>query len=191
MCSVDFVDAVQSARDNVAMKPFAKILLAGTSFAPILLTLAFVNWRAGLPWWYAASKLAAGALLVWLCQLLLKEVARRGEVMHMSLQSAKPADKEILAFVLTYLIPLANTTNVMKLDPAVVWFVVGLLLFLVYISNAYQFNPLLVFFFGYHFYEVTDDAKIGYILITQRNIHHVAAVSEIVEITDYVIMEHT
>jgi len=179
-----------SAAHNLAMKPFAKLLLATTSFAPILITLAFVNWRAGLPWWYAASKLASATLLVWLCHLLLKEVGRRGEVMRTALSSAKPADKEILAFVLSYLIPLANTANVMKIDPAVIWFVLGLLLFLVYVSNAYQFNPLLVLFFGYHFYEVTDESKIGYILITRRNIHHVNAITEVVEITDYVIMEH-
>jgi hypothetical protein len=178
------------AAQNLAMKPFAKLLLAGTSFAPILITLAFVNWRADLPWWYAASKLGSAMLLVWLCHLLLKEVERRGEVMSITLSSAKPADKEILAFVLSYLIPLANTANVMKIDPAVIWFVLGLLLFLVYVSNAYQFNPLLVLFFGYHFYEVTDESKIGYILITRRNIHNVSAIAEVVEITDYVIMEY-
>lgn len=172
------------------MKPFAKLLLAATSFAPILITLAFVNWRAGLPWWHAASKLASATLLVWLCHLLLKELGRRGEVMRTALSSAKPADKDVLAFVLSYLLPLANTANVMKIDPAVIWFVLGLLLFVVYVSNAYQFNPLLVLFFGYHFYEVTDESKIGYILITRRNIHHVNAITEVIEITDYVIMEH-
>jgi hypothetical protein len=71
----------------------------------------------------------------------------------------------------------------------VIWFVLGLLLFLVYVSNAYQFNPLLILF-GYHFYEVTDKGGIGYILITRRNIHHVSTIREVVEITDYVIMEH-
>lgn len=110
--------------------------------------------------------------------------------MPTKLSAAKPADKETLAFVLSYLIPLANTTNVMKIDPTVLWFVLGLLLFVVYVSNAYQFNPLLVLLFGYHFYEVTDESKIGYILITRRNIHDVNAIAQVIEITDYVIMEY-
>lgn len=166
------------------------MLLAATAFAPVLLTLAFVNWRMGSPWWYGSSQCCAALLLVLLCHLLLKEVARRGEILSITVESAKPADKEVLAFFLAYLIPLANTFNVGRIDPAVLWFIVALLLFVVFVTNGYQFNPLLTAIFRYHFYEITDHSKVGYVLITRRNIHDVRAIKSVVEITDYVIMEH-
>lgn len=169
------------------MTRVAKVLLVLTAFAPILLTLAFVDFLAGDYVRVAAYAIAA-ALLGALSALVLFEVSRRGEVVPIEVQSVRPADKEMLAFVLSYLLPLTNTANVGRMNVAVLWFVVAMLVLVVYATNAYQFNPWLGLF-GYRFYEVTNQSKVTYVLITRRNIRAAAEASEVVEIAEYIVLE--
>lgn len=170
------------------MTRVAKVLLVLTAFAPILLTLAFVN-ILGRDYLRAAAYTIAAILLGVVAALLLREVSRRGEVVPIEVASVKPADKDLLAFVLTYLLPLTNVTNVGRVNVAVLWFVIAMVLLVVYATNAYQFNPWLGLF-GYRFYEVSNQSKVSYILITKRNIRAASDAKEVVEIAEYVVLEH-
>ncbi len=82
------------------MTRVAKVLLVLTAFAPILLTLAFVDLLAG-DYVRVAVYTVAAVLLGLLSALVLFEVSRRDEVVPMEVQSVRPADKEMLAFVLS------------------------------------------------------------------------------------------
>lgn len=43
--------------------------------------------------------------------------------------------------------------------------------------------------FGYHFFEVTIEGDITYVLITRQNITDCKAVSQVVQLTEYMILE--
>jgi hypothetical protein len=183
------------------LNKLAKLALVSTALAPICLTLWFVEissvWQRDLPWaenlathWLVGSgyllvALALSSLcfgLVWL------SASRYGlERLPVKIKSVKTVDKEIVGFLLVYLLPLINQSHSTISLPVLV-FVAVIFFFIVYNSHAYHFNPLLGFF-GYHFFEVTIEGDITYVLITSQNITDCKAVSHVVQLTEYMILD--
>lgn len=159
----------------------AKLALVATSLAPIFLTLWFVElssaWETALPWsqnlvshWKAGSAyLLAALVLSGLCfGLVWLSASRHGlERLPVKIKAVKTVDKEIVGFLLVYLLPLINQSQ-SNISLPVLVFVAVIFFFIVYNSHAYHFNPLLGFF-GYHFFEVTIEGDITYVLITRQN----------------------
>ncbi len=177
----------------------AKLALVATSLAPICLTLWFVefnnawnsnsplmlnlkeNWHAG--WQY----LLATGLMSLLCFSLIWVSGKKLEKLPVKIKAVKTVDKEIVGFLLVYLLPLINqTTN--TISAAVLVFISVIFFFIVQNSHAYHFNPLLGFF-GYHFYEVVIDGDITYVLITRKNITDCKSITHVVQLTEYMILE--
>lgn len=99
-----------------------------------------------------ALGLIGGAVLaVIACVTVIKLAARQLSKNDVVIKSIKPADKEIVGFVLAYLLPLARGT---QFDGVPMFVVLGVFFLVVMTSNAYHTNPLLGLI-GYHFYEVT------------------------------------
>ena len=165
----------------------AKVLLVSTAFAPVLLTLAFVRYVQGQVDTRTIVYIALAAALTIACILVLEAAQRGLQVIPFSIDSIRTADKEIVAFVLSYLLPLA------KLAPtAVDWrvnlFVLGLLIVIVLTTHSYHFNPLLGLL-GYHFYEVSTADKVAFILITKQDMRNKAQISMVVQLTDHIVLE--
>jgi hypothetical protein len=181
----------------------AKLALVATSMAPICLTLWFVEissaWETALPWsdnidahWQEGSGyLLATLTLSVLCfglVLLSASASRYGlEPLPVKIKAVKTVDKEIVGFLLVYLLPLINQGQNTVSVPVLV-FIAVIFFFIVYNSHAYHFNPLLGFF-GYHFYEVTIEGDITYVLITRQNITDCKNVSQVVQLTEYMILD--
>jgi hypothetical protein len=166
---------------------FAKVLLVLTAFAPILFTVAFVQWRKGTfsPW--GPTCIVVAALLSAICYLVLNAAGRQLEKMPCDLVSIKTADKEIVGFVLSYLVPLANLSSG-GFDPWTLAFVALFFLFIVATSHAYHFNPLMSVL-GYHFYEVTDSGGVSYVLITRRSLHTARSTARVVQLSEYILLD--
>jgi hypothetical protein len=179
----------------------AKLALVSTALAPICLTLWFVEissaWQRDMPWpenltahWLAGSDfLLAALVLSGLCFGLVRlSASRHGlERLPVKIQSVKTVDKEIVGFLLVYLLPLINQSQSTISVPVLV-FVAVIFFFIVYNSHAYHFNPLLGVF-GYHFFEVTIEGDITYVLITRQNITDSKTVSQVVQLTEYMILD--
>ena len=177
----------------------AKLTLVATSLAPICLTLWFVefskvwdnkltflkniatNWQVG--WGY----LAATVLMSLLCFLLVWLSGKNLEKLPVKIKAVKTVDKEIVGFLLVYLLPLINQSNNTISLPALI-FIAVIFFFIVQNSHAYHFNPLLGFF-GYHFYEATLEGDITYVLITKQNIADCKSINQVVQLTEYMILE--
>lgn len=163
-----------------------KLLLVCTAFAPVMLTQAAVWLYDGKPEMQGPSAflifLALG--LVWLCDLVIRRSATALASNSVKVSSIKPADKEIIGFVLAYLLPLARG-SAFEGFPMIVVLIVFFAVIMT--SNAYHTNPLLGFL-GYHFYEVTIDS-VGYVLISQRNLHNTSGIDKVVSITDYMLLD--
>jgi hypothetical protein len=179
----------------------AKLALVSTALAPICLTLWFVEmssaWQGDVSWaenlaayWLTGSGYLLAALVMsGLCfGLVWLSASRHGlERLPVKIKSVKTVDKEIVGFLLVYLLPLINQSQSTISVPVLV-FVAVLFFFIIYNSHAYHFNPLLGFF-GYHFFEVTIEGDITYVLITRQNITDCKAVSHVVQLTEYMILD--
>ncbi|MDF1817915.1 MAG: hypothetical protein P1U54_04705 [Immundisolibacteraceae bacterium] len=175
--------------------------LVSTALAPICLTLWFVEissvWQSSLPFgenlaahWQAGSAyLLVALILSGLCfGLVWMSASRHGlERLPVKIKSVKTVDKEIVGFLLVYLLPLINQSENTISLPVLV-FVAVIFFLIVYNSHAYHFNPLLGMF-GYHFFEVTIEGDITYVLITRQNITDCKTVSQVVQLTEYMILD--
>lgn len=183
------------------LNKLAKLALVSTALAPICLTLWFVEissvWQSSQPfednladhWLVGTGYLLAALFLSGLCFGLVRlSASRHGmERLPVKIKSVKTVDKEIVGFLLVYLLPLINQSQSTISLPVLV-FVAVIFFFIVYNSHAYHFNPLLGFF-GYHFFEVTIEGDITYVLITRQNITDCKAVSQVVQLTEYMILD--
>ena len=146
----------------------AKLALVATSLAPICLTLWFVEFSKAWDWQAGWVYLLVAVLLTLLCGGLVWLSGKKLERLPVKIKAVKTVDKEIVGFLLVYLLPLINqTSNTISLP--VLIFIAVIFFFIVQNSHAYHFNPLLGFF-GYHFYEATLEGDITYVLITKQNI---------------------
>jgi MFS family permease len=169
------------------LNKIAKLSLVTTSIAPILLTLWFKEFSQAWCWQDGCWYLGATLILVFICWVLINVSKCKLEKLPVKIVSVKTADKEVVNFILIYLLPLINIThNIINLP--VLLFVAGMFFYIVATSNAYHVNPLLNIL-GYHFYEVTIEGGISYVLITKRNIANCKIVSEIVQLSEYMILE--
>lgn len=166
-----------------------KLLLVATAFAPILLTYAAVSmykapWDEKLKeaWFPILLVIVSVSVCVWVMNRAAKELPKNS----VTIKSIKPADKELIGFVLAYLLPLMRGT--LFEGPGLV---VGSIIFFVVVmtSNAYHTNPLLGIL-RWHFYEIVIE-EVTYILVTKRHIHNVKSVSSVVSLTDYMLLDTT
>lgn len=179
----------------------AKLALVSTALAPICLTLWFVQisqtWQHDLSifdnlvihWQTGLGYLLAALILSGLCFGLMRlSVSRHGlERLPVKIIAVKTVDTEIVGFLLVYLLPLINQShNTISLP--VLLFVAAIFFFIIYNSHAYHFNPMLGFL-GYHFFEVTIEGDINYVLITRQNITNCKEISQVVQLTEYMILD--
>ena len=177
----------------------AKLALVVTSLAPICLTLWFVEfssaWRSTLTLWLNIKSnwhigwkyLFATVLMSLLCFVLVWLSGKNLEKLPVKIKAVKTVDKEIVGFLLVYLLPLISRTNSTVSVPVVI-FIAVFFFFIILNSHAYHFNPLLGFF-GYHFYEVIIEGDITYVLITRKNITACKSIAHVVQLTEYMILE--
>lgn len=168
------------------LSKLAKGMLVTTSFAPILLTFAFVEvLQEGLTL-LAVTLVLTTAALVAVCLLTLRFVSSKFERLRFPITAVKAADTESVGYVVAYLLPLVNAGG-----PAVnLWvllFVLFIFLITVWGTNAYHFNPLLGIL-GYHFYEVTTDSNVTFLLISPHDVRKSADVASVVQLTEYLVM---
>lgn len=167
------------------LRLFPKLLLVATAFAPVMFTFSAVYWlddkRA-----LSCIILSSAFVLVAICIIVIRLSSRQLAKNPVSIKTIKPADKEIVGFVLAYLLPLARGS---QFDGGPLFIVLGVFFLVVMTSNAYHTNPLLSLI-GYHFYDVTIE-DVGYTLLSRKNLHNTKSIRDVVSLTDYMILDVT
>jgi hypothetical protein len=168
---------------------FAKLLLVSTSLAPVLGAVAVNKFARGEPWTAWIGWLGAGIGCVSICVLMLKLVTRQGERLTKQLSEVESTDKEMLAFLLTYLLPFIASD---KLGFSGEWMTGAYILLIVFLAvahgNAYHFNPVMGLF-GYHFYSIKTAGGMPFLLITKRTLRRPDELVTVIQITDSIYME--
>ncbi len=158
-----------------------------TSLAPILgafavNSFAHDEFKTGL--WYSGI----GVLLVLICWLVILACKRTLPEEPLTTKHVKTSDKEVLAFLLIYLMPLFTKDLIFTGNWVTPVYILAIIAFCVYHSNAFTFNPLLSMA-GYHFYEVENENGMTYLLISQKTIHRHDNVLRVKCIADYVYLD--
>ena len=160
---------------------FAKAILVATALSPMLGAVA-VNQVAHsrptsdwLPWLISAVGLA------FICWLLLFYLKNHGEKHMVQVKSFEDKDKEIVAFLLTYLLPFLATD---KLEFKGEWmtgaYIMAIIILAIVHAGAFHFNPVMGLL--YHFYSVKDDKGLSNLLISRKPLSKVGVEVETVRV---------
>lgn len=169
------------------MNKFSKLLLVSTSFAPILLTYAFVIYILGGSIITMISLVVVVMALVVICLGLLKFAYEKIERQRIELNSISTADGEVVGFVIAYLIPILSIANP-SIDYRVVCFIAAMFLVVIWSTNSYHINPL-INLVGYHFYEVSAEDNVTYLLLTKKELRKTSSIKKIIHLTEYMILD--
>jgi hypothetical protein len=167
---------------------FTKSLLVGTSLAPTMLIMAVDEYASGrfTNWWCFGVQLLIIAFGFLICALCIMWYAKRhNQRQKLETCKAKNSDKEVLTFLLAYLLPiLGKHEYLFKGFNLQTMAVFALVWMTIYHSNAFNFSPMLGLL-GYHFYEVEDGGKFPYLLISRKPMKNACETRSVVQLFDY------
>ncbi|WP_367899218.1 hypothetical protein AB3N61_18645 [Leptospira sp. WS58.C1] len=159
---------------------FAKIIFVLTSLAPVLVSFGVSQKMSPFE---KLTLISSAVLLFFIAWITLVYIQANGEIEPINIESLKNADQEVLAFLVTYLVPFLASVEFSNA------LIIYLIIFVaIFNSNSYHFNPLLGII-GYHFYQIETNTKVSYILITKRKIRNMKSINKVVHITDYLVMD--
>lgn len=149
---------------------FATLLLVSTSLSPILGAVAINQYSlrkptsAWLPW------LVVALFLVFICWAVMQYAARAAQKHTVRITQFEDKDKEVLAFLLAYLLPFAAGKDMLA---DVHWltgaYVFGVILLVFTHARAFHFNPMLGLL-GYHLYSLKDGDGVSVLLISRSEL---------------------
>jgi len=158
-----------------------------TSFSPIFLTYSFILYMRGESLLKIVILLGIIILLLITCVLIIELSRRKLEVVRFPINSVKIADGEVVGFLVAYLFPFTSLTTD-KVNEITLLFVLFIFFVVIFGTNAYHFNPLLSLL-GYHFYEVTTESNVTYLLITKKTLKNTVSINEVAHLTDYIVLD--
>lgn len=161
---------------------FAKILLTATSLSPLLGAVAVAQFEHGKSWVSWGSWLLVAVLLALICGLLLTHSGKTSEKENILIKEFERNDKEVVAFLIAYLLPFISAEN-MNFEGH--WLVGSYVLFVIFIvvshAGTFHFNPVMGLL-GYHFYEVKSEEGISQLLISKEELRKPGIEVEVVKL---------
>jgi hypothetical protein len=149
------------------LNTFAKFLLVSTSLSPLLGAVAVNQFARGEPATRWSAWLAVAILLVFLCWALLRYAATNAQQHQFHIKEFERSDKEVLAFLVTYLLPFLSTE---KMGFTGDWltgaYVLAIIFLVIAHAGAFHFNPVMGLL-GYHFYAVKNSDGVSHLLISK------------------------
>ena len=152
------------------LNTFARFLLVSTSLSPLLGAVAVNQFARGEPAARWGAWLAVAILLVFLCWALLRYAAKNAQQHQFHIKEFERNDKEVLAFLVTYLLPFLSTE---KMGFAGDWltgaYVLAIIFLVIAHAGAFHFNPVMGLL-GYHFYAVKNGDGVSHLLISREEL---------------------
>jgi hypothetical protein len=149
----------------------AKLLLVASSLSPVLGAVAINQFVLGksvgawLPW------LVIAILLVVICWGLLKYAAGHAQRHKLTVEQFEDNNKEVLAFLLAYLLPLVSVKDTVA---DIHWLTGAYVLIIILVvfthARAFHFNPVMGLL-GYYFYGLKQPDGTSLLLITRKEAH--------------------
>jgi len=164
-----------------------RIVLALTAAAPISISIAYIFATKDHNYQLAAVAAFSCVLLGALALQIINLAGDKLEILPISIQKVKSADKEVIGFFVAYALPLLFKGQASTDIDA--WILaVGMLVFVLITTHSLQVNPVLGAF-GYHFYEAETKDGITFLLISKRKINNVKSIGKVVQLSEYGVLE--
>lgn len=152
------------------LNKLARFLLVATALAPVLGAVAVNQAARGEPWLHWGGWLVVALLLVFLCWAMLRYAAENAQTHAFHIKAFERTDKEVLAFLLAYLLPFISQDNVMIGGSWLVGaYALGIIFLVIAHAGAFHFNPIMGLL-GYHFYAVKNDDGVTQLLISKEEL---------------------
>ena len=152
------------------LNTFPKLLQVSTSLSPLLGAVAVNQFARGEPASRYGAWLAAALLLVFLCWALLRYTAENAQKHAYRIKEFERNDREVLAFLVTYLLPFLSTDKMGFTGDWLTGAYVLVVIFLVIShAGAFHFNPVMGLL-GYHFYAVKGEDGVSNLLISRSEL---------------------
>ncbi len=164
------------------LSKFLKIIMVITSVSPVFFTLWFNDFSNQWKIKYGLIWLVISFALIIIAYLILQLSLKKLERIPIQISSIATADKEVIAFIFAYLLPLLDINHKMLA------FVLVLFTFVAFTTHIYHFNPIFGLF-GYHFFEVTTTNGVSYVLMSKRQIRNLNQVTEVILVSDYILID--
>jgi MFS family permease len=152
------------------LNTLARFLLVSTSMSPLLGAVAVNQFGRGEPAARWGAWLAVAILLVFLCWALLRYADKNAQQHQFHIKEFERNDKEVLAFLVTYLLPFLSTE---KMGFAGDWltgaYVLAIIFLVIAHAGAFHFNPVMGLL-GYHFYAVKNGDGVSHLLISREEL---------------------
>ncbi len=161
---------------------FAKFLLVATSLSPVLGAVAVNQFARNKPWISWGVWLAVAILLAVICWLLLLYASKNVEKQRVHIKEFERNDKEVLAFLLAYLLPFISSENMAFEGEWMTGAYILVIIFLVVShAGAFHFNPVMGLL-GYHFYAFKSEHGVLQLLISKKELHRAGCEMETVRL---------
>ena len=151
---------------------FPRIILASTSFAP-LLGVAAVTLIDNCPWW-SFGLFVVVFIMVSFCWKLMSIASKKGEIYKLHIKEFSRSDQGVHTFLVIYLLPIIRSPEslfaLMSADWKAMVLILCVLASIVAVIiqiGAYNFNPVLCLL-KYRFYQIKDSGNMNYLLITKE-----------------------
>jgi hypothetical protein len=152
------------------LNTFAKFLLVSTSLSPLLGAVAVNQFARGEPVSRYGVWVAVALLLIFLCWALLRYASKNAQGHAYRIKEFERDDKEVLAFLVTYLLPFLSTDKMGFPGAWLTGALWRLIIFLVIAhAGAFHFNPMMGLL-GYHFYAVKNEDGVSHLLISRAEL---------------------
>lgn len=149
---------------------FAKFLLVLSSLSPMLGAVAVNQLALGKPvlGWLPWAVIAV--LLVFICWGLLYYAGTNVQTQKLRVEQFEDNDKEVLAFLLAYLLPLVSVKDtVAEIHWLTGAYVLVIILLVFTHARAFHFNPIMGLM-GYHFYSLKSGDGMSLLLISRSEL---------------------
>ncbi len=157
---------------------FARLLMVLTSLAP----MAFVYGVTLMPTVAGGAWLLGSLGVAGLCFGLLRYVRTTAEREVLHVERTEMQDKEVLTFIISYLLPLLRPSNINW--PGFIAFAC-LVVVVLYQAEVLNVNPILGLA-GYHFHKTTTKSGATYLIIASRGASTLKGEIVAARITDHV-----
>ncbi len=152
------------------LNKFAKFLLVMSSLSPMLGAVAVNQFALGKPWCGWLPWVVIALLLVFICWGLLHYAAKNAQKHKLKVEQFEDNDKEVLAFLLAYLLPLVSVKDtVAEIHWLTGTYVLVIILLVFTHARAFHFNPVMGLL-GYHFYSLKSGDGLSLLLISRSEI---------------------
>lgn len=152
------------------LNTLAKFLLVATSLSPVLGAVAvnqFARSESVDRW---GSWLAVAVILVFMCWALLRYSAKYLQSVDLHIKEFESNDKEVLAFLLAYLLPFVSAENMAFTgDWLTGAYILGVIFLVIAHAGAFHFNPVMGLL-GFHFYAVKNGEGVPHMLISKQEL---------------------